>query len=80
MPSATFTSAHWMPFRRNTSPADYIALGHIHRAQMVGGCEHIRYSGSPLPLSFDETGKAKSVHLVSFSEGRLSAVETPRCL
>ena len=57
-------------------PADYIALGHIHRAQMVGGCEHIRYSGSPLPLSFDETGKAKSVHLVSFSEGRLSAVET----
>ena len=38
---------------------------------MVGGCEHIRYSGSPLPLSFDETGKAKSVHLVSFSEGDL---------
>ena len=28
-------------------PADYIALGHIHRAQVVGGCEHIRYSGSP---------------------------------
>ena len=57
-------------------PADYIALGHIHRAQVVGGCEHIRYSGSPLPLSFDETGKAKSVHLVSFNDGRLSAVET----
>ena len=57
-------------------PADYIALGHIHRAQVVGGCEHIRYSGSPLPLSFDETGKAKSVHLVSFTDGRLSAVET----
>ena len=59
-------------------PADYIALGHIHRAQMVGGCEHIRYSGSPLPLSFDETGKAKSVHLVSFSEGD-SAMETRGC-
>lgn len=57
-------------------PADYIALGHIHRPQQVGGQAHIRYSGSPLPLSFDETGKAKSVHLVSFSEGRLSAVET----
>ena len=55
-------------------PADYIALGHIHRAQMVGGCEHIRYSGSPLPLSFDETGKNKSVNLVSFSEGKLSEV------
>lgn len=60
---------------QNFPPADYIALGHIHRAQKVGGCEHIRYCGSPIPLSFDETGKAKSVHLVSFSEGKLSSVE-----
>jgi exonuclease SbcD len=35
-------------------PADYIALGHIHRPQKVGGFEHIRYCGSPIPLSFDE--------------------------
>lgn len=55
-------------------PADYIALGHIHRAQVVGGCEHIRYSGSPIPLSFDETGKNKSVNLVTFSNGRLTDV------
>ncbi|QGN36842.1 exonuclease subunit SbcD [Klebsiella oxytoca] len=55
-------------------PADYIALGHIHRAQIVGGCEHIRYSGSPIPLSFDETGKNKSVNLVTFSAGRLTDV------
>ncbi len=46
---------------------------------MVGGCEHIRYSGSPLPLSFDETGKAKSVHLVSFSEGDLAPWKPWRC-
>ncbi|MGE5987901.1 exonuclease subunit SbcD [Klebsiella michiganensis] len=55
-------------------PADYIALGHIHRAQMVGGCEHIRYSGSPIPLSFDETGKNKSVNLVTFANGCLTDV------
>lgn len=55
-------------------PADYIALGHIHRAQVVGGCEHIRYSGSPIPLSFDETGKNKSVNLVAFTQGRLADV------
>ncbi|AWT19545.1 exonuclease subunit SbcD [Klebsiella michiganensis] len=55
-------------------PADYIALGHIHRAQVVGGCEHIRYSGSPIALSFDETGKSKSVNLVTFSAGRLTDV------
>ena len=61
---------------QNFPPADYIALGHIHRAQVIGGCEHIRYCGSPISLSFDETGKAKGVHLVTFSEGKLSAVET----
>ncbi|PLO63626.1 exonuclease subunit SbcD, partial [Klebsiella michiganensis] len=55
-------------------PADYIALGHIHRAQVVGGCEHIRYSGSPIPLSFDETGKNKSVNLVTFANGCLTDV------
>jgi exonuclease SbcD len=31
---------------QNFPPADYIALGHIHRAQMIGGSEHIRYCGS----------------------------------
>lgn len=33
----------------------YVALGHIHKAQRVGGNEHIRYSGSPIPMSFSET-------------------------
>ncbi|MDC9819292.1 exonuclease subunit SbcD [Pectobacterium polonicum] len=47
-------------------PADYIALGHIHRPQRVTQSEHIRYSGSPIPLSFDELGSEKSVCLVSF--------------
>ncbi|WP_434586194.1 exonuclease subunit SbcD [Klebsiella sp. R390] len=55
-------------------PVDYIALGHIHRAQLVGGNEHIRYSGSPISLSFDETGKSKSVNLVMFADGHLTDV------
>lgn len=49
-------------------PADYIALGHIHRPQRVGGLEHVRYSGSPLCLSFDEE-RAKEVLLVEFGQG-----------
>ncbi|MBP1131580.1 exonuclease SbcD [Serratia sp. PL17] len=57
-------------------PADYIALGHIHRAQNVAKSEHIRYSGSPIPLSFDELGKAKSVFMVDFSAGALQQVST----
>ncbi len=48
-------------------PADYIALGHIHRPQRVGHSEHIRYSGSPIALSFDELGSEKSVALIDFA-------------
>lgn len=59
---------------QNFPPADYIALGHIHRAQKIGGTEHIRYCGSPISLSFDETGKAKTVNLVTFSDGKLAEV------
>jgi len=32
----------------------YAALGHLHLPQAVGGNAHIRYSGSPLPMSFAE--------------------------
>ena len=34
---------------------DYLALGHIHHAQFVRGGNHrVRYSGTPIPVSFDE--------------------------
>jgi len=55
-------------------PADYIALGHIHRPQAVGGLEHIRYSGSPIPLSFDEASQDKVVLLVELADTGLQAV------
>lgn len=61
---------------QNFPPADYIALGHIHRAQVIGGTEHIRYCGSPIALSFDECGKSKCVHLVSFENGKLQSTES----
>ena len=32
----------------------YAALGHLHLAQVVGQQPHLRYSGSPLPMSFSE--------------------------
>ncbi|PWU27131.1 exonuclease subunit SbcD [Pseudomonas sp. RW407] len=54
--------------------ADYIALGHIHRPQKVGGLEHIRYCGSPIALSFDEARQAKEVLLVDLDESGLRAV------
>jgi exonuclease SbcD len=56
-------------------PADYIALGHIHRPQIVAKSNHIRYCGSPIPLSFDELGSQKQVLIVDFDEGVLTSVE-----
>ncbi|MCG5071805.1 exonuclease subunit SbcD [Paraburkholderia tagetis] len=53
---------------------DYLALGHIHRPQKVGGHEHIRYSGSPIALSFDEAAQQKEVLLVDLGETGLEAV------
>lgn len=42
----------------------YTALGHLHRAQRVGGRENIRYSGTPLPMSFAEKNNTQGVVLV----------------
>ncbi|MDI6978602.1 exonuclease subunit SbcD, partial [Serratia sp. Se-RSBMAAmG] len=57
--------------------ADYIALGHIHRAQRIADSDHIRYSGSPIPLSFDELGREKSVFLLEFSAQLESVTPLP---
>jgi exonuclease SbcD len=55
-------------------PASYIALGHIHQPQKVGGLNHIRYSGSPIPLSFDEASQQKEVLLVDLDATGLRAI------
>jgi DNA repair protein SbcD/Mre11 len=46
---------------------DYVALGHLHVPQSVGGKAHIRYSGSPLPMGFGEARQQKSVCVLSFT-------------
>ena len=57
-------------------PADYIALGHIHRPQIVAKKQHIRYSGSPIPLSFDELKSEKQIVMVEFEMDKVSTIET----
>ncbi|MDD4538428.1 MAG: exonuclease SbcCD subunit D C-terminal domain-containing protein [Lentisphaeria bacterium] len=49
---------------------DYVALGHIHVPQAVGGKDHIRYSGSPLPMGFHEDAQQKGVNLIRFAPER----------
>ncbi|PKN46745.1 MAG: exonuclease sbcCD subunit D [Deltaproteobacteria bacterium HGW-Deltaproteobacteria-17] len=67
----------------------YVALGHLHKAQKVGGNDTIRYSGSPLPMSFPEASQGKHVLLVELGPGagdagdphdarpRIEAIEVP---
>lgn len=44
-------------------PFDYVALGHLHRAQKIGS-EKIRYAGGLYPYSFSEAGRVPSVELL----------------
>ncbi|PID74515.1 MAG: exonuclease sbcCD subunit D [Desulfobacterales bacterium] len=46
---------------------DYLALGHLHVPQLVGGMAHIRYSGSPIPMGYGEAAQEKKVVLVEFN-------------
>jgi len=55
--------------------AHYIALGHLHRPQKVGGLKvPCRYSGSPLAYSFSESDQQKEVVLVEASPGTEAVV------
>lgn len=53
---------------------DYLALGHLHSAQILGGDPSRRYSGSPLPMSFKEAEKEKYVIEVEIENSEVSAV------
>ncbi len=52
----------------------YTALGHIHRPQKVGGKEHIRYSGSPIPMSFSEHNYNHQVVMVTIEGDELKQI------
>ena len=51
----------------------YVALGHIHRPQIVGGVQRVRYSGSLIPLSFSETRDVKGVYVLDYSGSILNS-------
>lgn len=57
----------------------YVALGHIHKAQRIGGKEHVRYSGSPLPMSFSELNYKHQVIVFELDNdiNNLKSIEIP---
>ncbi|MBN1552496.1 exonuclease SbcCD subunit D C-terminal domain-containing protein [bacterium] len=62
--------------------ADYIALGHLHRPQMIKGTVPIAYCGSPFPLTFSEANYTHRILKVtlddSSSRPAIESVPVPR--
>ncbi|MDY7232747.1 exonuclease SbcCD subunit D C-terminal domain-containing protein [Hyalangium rubrum] len=65
---------HALPVDLFPEDVAYAALGHLHKAQRVGGREGVRYSGSPLPLSLSERHYHHQVLLVELDGEALSSV------
>ncbi len=54
----------------------YTALGHIHKAQRIGGRDNLRYAGSPLAMSFSETNYHHQLMEVMIEEGHVVAIDS----
>ncbi len=56
---------------------DYLALGHLHIPQKVGNKDFFRYSGSPIPMGFNEAKQQKKVITIQFEELKPKICEIP---
>jgi len=54
---------------------DYIALGHLHRPQIVGENDKVRYSGSPNILSFSEINYDKKILVLKLENNKISEIK-----
>lgn len=53
---------------------DYFALGHLHRPQILAANKAIRYSGSPIPLSFNERNDKKEVVIIETKNNAITNI------
>lgn len=58
-----------LPAQLFSAATNYVALGHLHRAQKIPGATAIHYSGSPLQLDFGDPDAQKSVTLIDLKSG-----------
>ncbi len=56
---------------------DYVALGHLHRPQATDEEGRVRYSGSPIALSFSESKDKKEVRILEIEEGKIEQSSLP---
>lgn len=69
---------HALPLEVFADDVAYVALGHLHLAQSVGGADHVRYCGAPLPLSMSERDYPHQVLIADIFEGKVDAIEALR--
>lgn len=50
---------------------DYMALGHIHKPQVIDSIKNIHYCGSPIPLRFSEKHN-KHINVLEFNNDKLN--------
>src|SRR5918993_383599 len=60
---------YWVPATAFPPAAQYVALGHLHRAQQLAGPAPLHYCGSPLQLDFGETANDPVVNVVDVRPG-----------
>lgn len=67
---------HALPVDIFADDVAYVALGHLHKAQRVGGRDHVRYAGAPLALSMNEARYRHQVCVVELRGAELAGVRT----
>ena len=53
----------------------YVALGHIHKPQVISREQNIHYCGSPIPLSFSEKEDCKQINVISVENNTIKNIE-----
>lgn len=53
----------------------YVALGHIHKPQVISVEQNIHYCGSPISLSFSEKEDNKQINVITIANNQISKVD-----
>ena len=53
----------------------YVALGHIHKPQVISQSQNIHYCGSPIALSFSERKDQKQINVITIKDQKVASVE-----
>lgn len=53
----------------------YVALGHIHKPQIISDTQNIHYCGSPIPLSFSEREDEKQINIIIIKDRKIDQLE-----